>query len=131
MSSCPNLTTNDIQLAIEHFNKAYVIYKNNSTDANKKTLLDLHNNLVAVIQCYENNINPTSAYNEQSYLDLVSKYNKVVKDRNDLDIKLREIYNIKNTLPFDNRLYMDSSIYSTVLLSIFATSILFIFFVKL
>ena len=131
MSSCPNLTTNDIQLAIEHFNKAYVIYKNNSTDANKKTLLDLHNNLVAVIQCYENNINPTSAYNEQSYLDLVSKYNKVVKDRNDLDIKLREIYNIKNTLPFDNRLYMDSSIYSTVLLSIFATSILFIVFVKL
>ena len=131
MSSCPNLTTNDIQLAIEHFNKAYVIYKNNSTDANKKTLLDLHNNLVAVIQCYENNINPTTAYNEQSYLDLVSKYNQVVKDRNDLDIKLREIYNIKNTLPFDNRLYMDSSIYSTVLLSIFATSILFIVFVKL
>lgn len=131
MSNCPNLTSKDIQIAIERFNSAYVLYKNNQSDSNKNNLLNAHTYLNSVIQCYENTLDKSTVYNEQTYVDLVKKYNSVVQQRNSLDMKLQEIYNIQKTLPVENRLRLDSSVYSTILLSIFATSILFIVFVKL
>lgn len=131
MSNCPKLTSQDIQIAIERFNSAYVLYKNNQSDVNKNNLLKTHTYLNSVIQCYTSTLDKNTVYNEQTYVDLVKKYNSVVQQRNNLDIKLQEVYNLQKSLPVENRLRMDSSVYSTILLSIFATSILFIVFVKL
>lgn len=131
MPTCPNLTTQDLQNAIERFNAAYVIYKNNPNTANKQNLLNAHTYLNTIINCYENNINPTNTYEEKTFQNLVNNYSEVVKKRKELDVKMQEVYNIQNSLPVENRLNMDSSVYATVLWSILATSVLFIIFVKL
>ena len=63
--------------------------------------------------------------------DIDSSYNKVVNLRSRLDLKLQELYNTQNSIPTLNQSQHDSTVYSGILWTVLATTLIYYVFMKL
>ena len=58
-------------------------------------------------------------------------YNLLKEKRNELDMKMKEILGTENSILFENQNYIDSSVYTTLLWTVLATSCLYYLFIKI
>lgn len=72
----------------------------------------------------------TNDYNI-NHASIVTDYDKVVNLRNDLDIKVKQLYDPENSKIVDFKYSYDSTIYSGILISALATSLLYYIFTEL
>ena len=78
------------------------------------------------------NFVPPANYNyDASFNELINMYNKNIKTRNNLDLKLKEIYAADGSIQSEFKLNMDSSVYASIMWSVLATSLIYYVFVKL
>jgi hypothetical protein len=77
-----------------------------------------------------NNISQTTNY-QTVHNNILNDYDKVVKLRNDLDIKVKLLYDPENSKIVDYKYSYDSTIYSGILISALATSLLYYIFTEL
>jgi hypothetical protein len=78
---------------------------------------------------YSSNHNLNSIVNKEydSNLDVINKYNEnIVKIRSDLDAKLNDIYETNNSVFNDSYIQYDGAIYSGILWTILASSVVFL-----
>jgi hypothetical protein len=121
----------DFTIAMENFNHAYEFYiKNKTNTAAINNLENAHNNLTSTINCYLTGVNETNKYNEATYGQIITEYNAIRTKRADLDMKLREIYNLNDTIPREEQNMVDSSILATTLCAFLATTIIYFIFVN-
>jgi hypothetical protein len=73
--------------------------------------------------------NETISYTNFSNLD--ASYNLITQQRNDLDIKMQEILATKGSLVNEHQNYIDGSVYTTLLWTVLATSLIFYTFTKM
>jgi hypothetical protein len=61
-----------------------------------------------------------------------TEYNTKIKNyRNDLDIKLRNLYNNRDGAMKNQKQQIDSTVYENILLTVLATSIAYFIFIKI
>jgi hypothetical protein len=118
----------DFSMAMENYNRAYEAYQQNPTPTYKNNLYAAHNQLTNVLNCYIKNLNTKTIYNEETYAEIISLYDVIRTERADLDMKLREIYDLQDTMPRENRQMFDSTILSVTLCAILASSIVYYIF---
>jgi hypothetical protein len=82
-----------------------------------------------------NDMNRTSITTTPDYQtnhnNIVIDYDKVTKLRNDLDIKVKQLYDPENSKIVDFKYSYDSTIYSGIIISALATSLLYYIFTEL
>jgi hypothetical protein len=66
-----------------------------------------------------------------NYNKILSDYKTLNSERNDLDIKLRELYNIPGYSSSNSKFEMDSTIYTGLIVTIIASSLVYFAFTKL
>jgi hypothetical protein len=69
--------------------------------------------------------------NQRNHNNILSDYDKVIKLRYDLDMKVKQLYYPENSKIVDFKYSYDSSIYSGILISALATSMLYYIFTEL
>jgi len=127
------------------FNQKYAEYiKCNNTCANSLTVSNEYNtsvsNLKRDLDTYSALINPSSA--SQQKLKTYSEFNSIHGNviitesenkrlRSELDAKLKEVYNINGTITTDGLAQYNSVIYTEILFTILATTLLYFTFTKL
>lgn len=79
---------------------------------------------------YLNNVDSPKSY-DKSYNKIKTEYNQVVNLRADLDQKMKEILGTYDSVYANNKLEYDSAIYSSILWSVLATSLIYYVFVKM
>jgi Rps23 Pro-64 3,4-dihydroxylase Tpa1-like proline 4-hydroxylase len=109
-----------------------------SVDVDATAINDLFTKLNADIDAMNiainnlsNNGKITGQQYYQNYNQIINEKTKIEKLRNELDNKLMNIHKAKGSEFDDMRIQNDSTIYTSILLTILATSILFITFTKL
>jgi len=80
---------------------------------------------------YGNLISKTPSLFDKNQADILSNTNTINSLRTDLDTKMREVYNIDGNLNQDFMLQYDSVMYTGILFSILATTLLYYTFTKL
>jgi hypothetical protein len=65
------------------------------------------------------------------YSNITTTYKQNLKTRNDLDLKLKEIYEEEGTTQRNLKIDYDSTIYASIAWSVLATSLIYYVFVKL
>ena len=93
---------------------------------NVNTKINVFNKAVT----YLNNVDSPKSY-DKSYNKIKTEYNQVVNLRADLDQKMKEILGNYDSLYANNKLEYDSVIYSSILWSVLATSLIYYVFVKM
>jgi hypothetical protein len=83
-----------------------------------------------LIQALNTNKISKSDY-EKNLHNILNKHREVLKLRNELDVKTEELYKINNPYYRDHQAKLDASIYSGILWSILASSLLYYVFIKL
>jgi len=68
---------------------------------------------------------------ELRYSKIMSKYEDVTKKRDDLDSKLRELYDIPGSKSLDYKYNYDATIYSGILITIVASAVVYYDFTRL
>jgi len=123
------------------FNQKYTAYidcslSNCSTFSQKKADMEKAYNLV--INTDIPNVNSampsgglTPAQYDASFASLVATHDNVVKLRNELDVKMKELNHDKNTKYSDFKGNYDSAIYTNILVTVLATTIIYFTFTKL
>ena len=94
----------------------------------------LKNDLITEIDNYRvkgNILYGNIASSPDQYSTINTNYGKVKELRNELDIKMRELYNIDGNLQNNSMLQYDSVMYTGILFSILATTILYYTFTRL
>jgi hypothetical protein len=81
--------------------------------------------LMTEISKLQQDIGEIGTVSPQSNEELVEKYNEMLKLRKQLDIKLAELYQTKNSIPEIYRQNIDSTLYATFLWATLATCIIF------
>lgn len=79
---------------------------------------------------YLNNVDSPKSY-DKSYNTIKREYEQVVSLRADLDQKMKEILGTYDSVYANNKLEYDSAIYSSILWSVLATSLIYYVFVKM
>jgi len=68
---------------------------------------------------------------QKNYYEITNNYDSVVKLRNDLDVKIQRLYNPQNSMISDYNNNLNSTVFSGILISTLATSILYYIFNEL
>jgi hypothetical protein len=122
--------------------------KNNLTnclpeDKNMATLTDAYDKLVKKGSNGANlknmrkviNKNPNDIMSNDEYLkrynSTIKRYNKVVNYRRKLDDKMKILYNVDNKITYDNQLKYDATVYSGIVWTVLASSLVYYMFSKL
>jgi len=100
--------------------KLYSELNKNLTDMKTNTFNDIDSSTLITKTTYDNNYN-----------NILSDYKTLNSERNDLDIKLRELYNIPGYSSSNNKFEMDSTIYTGLVVTIIASSLVYFAFTKL
>jgi hypothetical protein len=95
----------------------------------------VNNDITELLSKFNNNNNKNnmvkpSVY-DSSYNVIVDTEEKVKKLRAELDLKMKDMYNINNTKNYDSTLQYHSTFYSGILFTNLATTILYYTFTKL
>jgi hypothetical protein len=88
-------------------------------------------NLERVISGMQSDEKKTQADFEASYNATITQYNSMLELRRNLDEKMRLLYNIDNKVSTDKNLYSDSTVYSGIVWTVLASSIIYYMFSKL
>lgn len=100
-----------------------------SSTCNPSSLNNSYNTLLSnIAQEYTNSSNLST--NFTSIDDLKKNQNTNITLRNELDLKLQDLYSIQNSLPEMNQTSVDSTIFAFLLWTILATSMLFFVFTR-
>jgi hypothetical protein len=112
----------------------YLNSKKNNND--KKEICQQLADLSALLKDYKrilDSINTT--YNKDKYKDdynlIMEKYNANLVLRNELNEKINELYSVEGSRVGNSKLYLDSTVYTSVLWTILATTFLFYIFKKM
>ena len=135
-----------------NFNKDYISYISQCTGNNAKTpesfdCTTLYTKLTAVNTAisgikdsnpfgsirtnYGSNLPKGSLTSNNQYNKIIQDYGDVTKQRSDLDVKLRELYDIPGSKSLDFKYNYDSTVYSGILLTIIASGFIYYTFTKL
>lgn len=87
------------------------------------------NSLIQDIQTLQSNIMKMSSSNDVSYNEIVKNHQEMVELRNQLDLKLQQLYNVKNTIPIETQMETDTTLYATIMWTVLATSMVYLIFV--
>ena len=124
------------------FNKKYERYIHcNDSNVNKdcvsgseptsQELINKMNTINGIInEMKGKTISQTPNY-QSIHTNIVNDYDKVVNLRNDLDIKLKQLHDPENSKIVDFKYSYDSTIYSGIVISALATSLLYYIFTEL
>lgn len=110
------LTSDDIRIAYNEINNNITIY--NTAFEKLKTIFPINQ-----LNSETNNIRDIDG--------LVNKYQDVIKLRNSLDLKMMEINKTKDSKFMYSKGQNDSTVYTNILLTVLATSLIYYIFVKL
>ena len=114
------------------FENNYVDYEtclgqyNCATTGRTSTTYQTECNLCDAINVIGNHIQ-----NDPEYEATKTKYANLTNKRNDLDLKLQGLYNIDNSIPDLYQLQNDSTVYTGVLWTVLATTLIYYVFIKL
>lgn len=100
-----------------------------SSTCNPTSLNSSYNTLLSNISYEQTNASNITT-NVTSIDDLKTNQNKNIILRNELDLKLHDLYSIQNSLPDINQISVDSTTYAFLLWTILATSMLFFVFTR-
>jgi hypothetical protein len=122
-----NPSTNPQNCSTADMNKDTVVAAYNKLK--NTSIIDVSNSLV-MFKNDPNTISP--AVYDASYQYIKSTYqNDVVKIRNELDIKMQELYGIEGSIVDEHQKHYDTTMYIGLLWTILATSSLYFVFTKL
>lgn len=125
--------------ALNEFNAAFATYQS-APDNNEfmNQLKDKTKQLSDQIVSYNNTItrfieaaNKDSIPNNNVYASLISRQKANAELRNELDLKLKEIYGGDGTIQGDFKYKYDNTAYASIMWSVLATSLIYYVFVKL
>jgi len=88
------------------------------------------NNNLTTMTTASSSLSQTSNY-QSIHNSILSDYDKVLKIRNDLDMKVKQLYDPENSKIADFKHSYDSTIYSGIIISALATSMLYYIFTEL
>jgi hypothetical protein len=149
------MSNNNILAELADFDIKYAkyIYCNNATnntssctdaDKNKDTLTNAYNKLVSqgpnganlinlqnVITSMNVNDKMTKAQYDASLNSLIAKHQNLLAFRRNLDDKMQILYNVDNENYTDNKLKYDATVYSGIIWTVLASSIVYYMFTKL
>jgi hypothetical protein len=107
------------------------IYK----DTGKRSLCQQFNDISGLVTSLKpyvasavSSINPSTDPNQ--FQQIQASYNQMIQLRNKLDLQLQQLMN-KGSISAENKLQLDSTVYTTVLWTVLATSVLYYVFIKL
>jgi hypothetical protein len=128
-------TCSNLQDAIAVFNRTYVAYIKDKTNIdNKQSMIEAHSYLANTINCLNSNVTNKTVYSDKDigkYDDIKEKYPQLLSLRQDLDLKLQELYRVKNTIPVENKQQLDSVVYMSILWTVLATSAIYFVIAKM
>ena len=144
MENITTLMTKERELLdqLADFNKKYERYIHcNDSNVNEdcvsgneptsQELIDKMNTINGIINVMKSKtISQTPNY-QSNHTNIVNDYDKVVNLRNDLDIKLKQLHDPENSKIVDFKYSYDSTIYSGIVISALATSLLYYIFTEL
>jgi hypothetical protein len=103
----------------------------NEKDSLKSILSNKMNTINDILNTMNRtSITPTTDY-QSTHTIIVSDYDKVTKLRNDLDMKVKQLYDPEKSKIVDFKYSYDSTIYSGIIISALATSLLYYIFTEL
>lgn len=88
-------------------------------------------NLKTAITTIDSADKKTQAEFDASYNATITQYNSIMNQRRVLDDKLRILYSVDNKATADNKLYNDATVYSGIIWTVLASSIVYYMFTKL
>jgi hypothetical protein len=94
------------------------------------SLTTLYNKITADIQTTKKNI-PTSASSLDQYDTIQQQYMDVVKKRSELDVKMKEVYTTPDSIANIYKRHEDSTMYTGILFTALAASLLYYVFREL
>jgi len=108
------------------------IYQPNTNGSQKKQLLQQINDLNNLISTFNTIIDKLKSSSSVDQSETILKnYKQTLDLRADLDKKLGEIYKYNDSRIVQSQNYLDKTVYTNVLLTILATSLIYMVFVKL
>jgi hypothetical protein len=115
------------------YTDAYLTSKTNNND--KKQLCQRFADISQLLTDFKNiiesfNIDTIKNTYKDDYTDIMDKYKATLVLRNDLNTKINDLYS-SNSKFGNSKLYLDSTVYTSVLWTILATTILFYIFKKM
>lgn len=128
-----NTLNNPLYLPLYHTipnNITESIPNDNITKIKKKHLLQENNDLKNLISSFSKILQLIPSTND-NYANIIKQHNENLQLRNDLDRKLAEIYQYKNSSIVKSEIDLDNTVYTGVLWSILATSLAYFVFIKL
>lgn len=112
------------------FESAYTTYSQCISDYNCPAKIDNSSSNECKL-CAAINTVATDIQSDPSYNATMSSYNNLTKTRNNLDLKLQGLYNIDNSVPNLYQLQNDSTVYTGLLWTVLATTLIYYVFIKL
>jgi len=103
---------------------------NEPTSQELKTKMTNISNIINAMNSARAPISQTTNY-QSVHDDILSDYEKVLKLRYELDMKVKQLYNPENSKIADFKYSYDSTIYSGIIISALATSMLYFVFTEL
>ena len=117
----PNATQYESYMCDASFN----IFHNKQADM-LNNILDVSGKIAAI------NSSSLPGYdNSKTAADIKSEHATLVNTRSDLDLKLQQLYNLQNTAPNTYQTQLDSTVYSGILWTVLATTLIYYVFTKL
>jgi len=106
-----------------------------TTSTDKKPLCQQLNDINSLLSDYNDIIktmdNSGYDYISNNYNSIIIKYNDMIKTRDELNKKVNDLYSEKGSRLENSKLYLDSTVYTSVLWTILATTIIFYIFKKM
>jgi hypothetical protein len=116
------------------YTDSYLTSKTNNND--KKQICQRFADLSNLLKDYKSILDSINTANNKDkykddYISLMTKYNANLVLRNELTEKVNELYSDQGSRLGNSKLYLDSTVYTSVLWTILATTVLFYIFKKM
>lgn len=85
--------------------------------------------LIRDIKDLQSNVMRMTDSSDTSYNEILQKHKDMIHIRNQLDLKLQQLYSLNGTLPMEIQQQTDTTLYATIMWTILATSMIYLIFV--
>ena len=85
--------------------------------------------LLQEIAVLNENMKKMTNSSDASYNEILQKHNDLIRYRNQLDLKLKDLYQLKGSVPLEIQKETDATVFATILWTILATSMIYLIFV--
>lgn len=85
--------------------------------------------LIRDIKALQTNVMRMTDSTDTSYNEILQKHKDMIQLRNQLDLKLQQLYNLNGTLPMEIQQQTDTTLYATIMWTILATSMVYLIFI--